>query len=73
MASFQAPIFNSKKFFVPSVSDKVDLAEKKINQAESSVKKAASAAPTGVDLYAVGSCRDIRDCLEAEALPHFLS
>lgn len=55
MASFQAPIFNSKKFFVPAVSDEVDLAKQKVNQAVFDAKQAAGAKPQGADLYAVRS------------------
>lgn len=59
MASFQAPIFSSKKFFVPSVSDEVDLAKQKINQATFDVKQAAGKKPEGADLYAVGPFKSL--------------
>lgn len=53
MASYQAPVFANKKFFVPSVSEQVDVAKEKLNEAKVDVKQAAGAAPQGADLYAV--------------------
>merc|ERR1712072_352877 len=52
MASYRAPVFANKKFFVPSVSEQVDVAKEKLNEAKVDVKQAAGAAPQGADLYA---------------------